>query len=115
MNLIYIGFGLMTVVAAYGLIRNRSLSKRLKTDRDIAEACKDTINDLAAFKMEVLDSVLSKDAFVVDCGRHLSVCRKGASCDIEVLREYYDPSDPEDAEYKRRYMEEVVEKLNERP
>lgn len=115
MSLIYIGFGLMTVVATYGLMRNHSLAKRLKTDRDIAEACKDTINDLAAFKTGVLASVLSKDAFVVDCGRCFSVYRKGTSCDIEVLREYYDPSDPEDVEYKRRYMEEVADKLNERP
>lgn len=63
-------------------------------------------------QIEVLEKG-EQDAFVVEDSRHCEFAVMLAGFQIKAFS--YDPSDPDDREYKRIHAEEVAEKLNEKP
>lgn len=110
MTLIYIGFGLMTSVAVFAALSCLRLEKALRETRSRLRWLEaDEIDRSVAFTHKALVRELS---FPLP---HFAVYRKGISENHDIIRIAYDPSDPDDREYKRIHAEEVAATLNYRP
>lgn len=114
MNIILmnIGFGLMTMATVVLYITNRRLIKALRKSNDCLK-----IGKFGADKIDYDLSIMHK-AEVEERTEpipHFAVYRKGLAEKHDIIRVGYDPSDPDDREYKRIHAEEVAEILNEKP
>lgn len=119
MNIILmnIGFGLMTVAAVVLYVANRRLIKALRKSADCLESANFLIGKFGADRIDAELSFMRK-AEVEERKEpipHFAVYRKGLSEKHNIIRVGYDPSDPDDRDYKRIHAEEVAEKLNEKP
>lgn len=113
----------MTAAAIGGIcISCRNFSRLQKLSDTIAESKRqlDEIrSDAEQWKdttVAIMDA-LATDAYVMeDCGNHcFMVTFDTGDGSVSLFCYSYDPSDPDDREYKRIHAEEVAEKLNEKP
>lgn len=117
MTLLYIGFGLMTIAAIWaGLdnhllrIKNRSLAYSNTKFREWTMRLEDSDHDLRR--------LINNETYVREVEGPLpyfELCREGKTGDVPLLRAYYDMNDAEDREYKRLFITERMEAMNERP
>lgn len=119
MNIILmnIGFGLMTVTTVVLYVTNRRLIKVLRKSADCLKSANFLIGKFGADKIDRDLSIMRK-AEVEERTEpipHFAVYRKGLAEKHDIIRVGYDPSDPDDREYKRIHAEEVAEILNEKP
>lgn len=119
MNIILmnIGFGLMTVAAVVLYINNRRLIKALRMSKDCLESAKFLIGKFGADKIDAELSLMRKAEIEerTEPIPHFAVYRKGLTKKHDVICVGYDPKDPDDRDYKRIHVEEMAEKLNEKP
>ncbi len=130
----YLAFALLIALVVYQSFVIRRLTRRLKeTNSDLDRADEELDRQIKTLRAK-LDS---QDEIISDCiGRALRIVAAQSNpaeireCDefsrFEVIRQHddvyivckiieYDPSDPDDREYKRIHAEEVAEILNEKP
>lgn len=117
MTLYWISYGLMTVAAVVLYITNRRLIKALRKSEDCLESAKFLIDKFGADKIDQDFSLMHKVEVEerTEPIPHFAVYRKGLTEKHDIIRVGYDPSDPDDREYKRIHAEEVAEILNEKP
>lgn len=116
---IYIGFGLMTFAALLALYGNRRLTKALARANDLIKAQSEIANEQFRYRVSEIVSRLGKAEIEETTKGILSeftVYRKGfGDLRHEIASFHYDPSDPDDRDYKRICAEELADALNEEP
>lgn len=120
-----IAFGAMTGVAVAGWVINRRLERALKEAADemrsgaeILGECGNRLLEYADYKLAEKTSRMSETLVEerpdapAPC---FAVYREARGIKFDVVQLCYDPTDPDDREYKRVHAEEVAEMLNEKP
>ena len=113
----------MTAAAIGGIsISCRNFSRLQKLSDTIAESKRqlDEIrSDAEQWKdttVAIMDALETEASIMEDCGNHcFMVTFDTGDGSVSLFCYSYDPSDPDDREYKRIHAEEVAEKLNEKP
>ena len=83
--------------------------RKLDEIRSDAEQWRDTA-------VAIMDAFETEASLIEDCDNHcFMVTFNTEDGSVSPLCYSYDPSDPDDREYKRIHAEEVAEKLNEKP
>lgn len=126
MNIILmnIGFGLMTVTTVVLYVTNRRLIKRLNKTSETLEATDKAVKASLCLIGNLSNDRIDKELSFMHKAEveertepipYFAVYRKGLTEKHDIIRVGYDPSDPDDREYKRIHAEEVAETLNEKP
>lgn len=117
MTLYWISCGLMTVAAVVLYIINRRLIKALRNSNDCLKSANFLIGKFGADKNDYDLSIMHKAEVEerTELIPHFAVYRKGLTEKHDIIRVGYDPTDPDDRDYKRIHAEEVAEMLNEKP
>lgn len=117
MTLYWISCGLMTVAVVVLYIIKRRLIKALRNSNDCLKSANFLIGKYGADKIDYDLSIMHKAEVEERTGLipYFAVYRKGLTEKHDIIRVGYDPTDPDDREYKRIHAEEVAEMLNEKP